>query len=393
MKNRDVLLTGATGIMGSWVMGEALARGYRPVVLMRDRDHKQARERIATVLDHVGRSDDVDNVRILLGNAGKTCFGLSDPVYSQLRRSVGMLIHCAACTSFSPDQDAQCWSTNVGGVRNVLDFVSHTDIALHHVSTAYLAGKRPGRVYETELSVGQEFSNTYEKSKCEAEMLIQNAFDTGIVKGSIFRPSIIVGSSKDGRILQFMNFYNLLRVIDLLMSRRQREHTILRMVGTPEGTKNLIPVDWAVGAMWHIIEREGASGEVYHLTNPNPMRHGEMQVWVNALLADNRVQMDLVDSLDGDATSLEALFEGRFANYRPYMHGEPVFDRTNTDRALDGAYPFPPVNETYFALLMAYARENGWRSIFERRTTRRTEAPVAMGQQDPSVFEAVHVLA
>ncbi len=367
MRNRNVLLTGATGIMGSWVLGEALARGFSPVVLLRDPDHARAAARIETVLEHLGRPDDMERIRIVLGDARHPHLGLAPREEAELRECIGAFVHCAACTSFNPSQDDEIWATNVDGVAHILEFIQGTSIPLYHVSTAYVAGKRVGVAHETELDEGQEFNNAYERSKFESEKMVRRAFKEGRATGCIFRPSIIMGSSTDGRILQFMNFYNVMRMIDLLSQRRTNQECLIRVEADIRGTKNLIPVDWAVQAMWHIIELEGPTGLAYHLTNSNPMTHYEMEMWSNVLLSEKSQRIELVSEIEGELTSLEGLIASSFSNYRPYMGLEPSFDRTNTDKALRGAHAFPDMNPEYFRRLMAYAQSEKWRSLFDKR--------------------------
>ena len=96
MNNRTVLLTGGTGIMGSWVLGETLARGYDAIVLMRDPDHKSAAERIKAVLHHVERPWDFPRVHIVLGDASEPNLGLSQRTADAIREHAAAVIHCAA---------------------------------------------------------------------------------------------------------------------------------------------------------------------------------------------------------------------------------------------------------------------------------------------------------
>ena len=44
-----------------------------------------------------------------------------------------------------------------------------------HVSTAYVGGRHAGRFGEPDLDLGQEFRNTYEHSKYEAEQLLRGS--------------------------------------------------------------------------------------------------------------------------------------------------------------------------------------------------------------------------
>lgn len=389
MTNRTVLLTGATGIMGSWVLGEALARGYEPIVLMRDPNHDHAMARLAIVLDHVGQIDQIDRVRVYLGDAREPMLGLGENEREEVLGALGGMIHCAACTSFEPERDDEIWQTNVHGVEHVLAFLEGAGVPLYHVSTAYVAGRRRGLSFEGQLDSGQEFNNTYERSKCYSEALVRSAFDSGRLMGSIFRPSIITGASRDGRILQFMNFYNVLRMMDLIQKRRTVGPERFRVQASLSGTKNIVPVDWTAKALWHIIEAEGPAGQVYHLTNPEPLRHDDLQVWCNGLLLESQKAFELVPAIEGEMTSLEALIERSFRNYRPYyLCDEPQFDRANTDRALDGSHPFPALTPGYFQILVDYARSARWKSLFEARNPRAMGVSPFTGMRAPEAAPA-----
>ena len=60
-----------------------------------------------------------------------------------------------------------------------------------HVSTAYVAGERRGRARERQGDIGQDFRNTYERTKLEAEQVVH---DSGL-PAAIVRPSVIVGDA------------------------------------------------------------------------------------------------------------------------------------------------------------------------------------------------------
>ncbi len=368
MNKGSVLITGATGIMGSWVVGEALTRGYQPVVLMRDSSEEHARERLSAVLGLVGHSARLSDIRILLGDTRHPQMGLDDSVVEELRQSLDSMIHCAACTSFSTSFDEELWQTNVGGVENVLNFLSGSGVSLYYVSTAYVAGKRRGKVLETDLNFGQEFNNTYERSKCHAEGMVREAVGHGRVRASIFRPGIIVGASSQGGISQFLNFYSFLRFVDMMGARSRNAFESIRMPADPVATKNLVPVDWTARALWQIIETDGPAGHTYHLTNPKPVTHQSLLEWANKHLSPAMTRIQAVDKLNGNATGIEEVCRAAFAHYFPYMHGEPQFDRTNTDRALAGHVPFPEVGPELYTKLLEFARANRWRGIFGCKT-------------------------
>lgn len=367
MQGRSLLLTGATGILGSWVLAEALDRGYEPIALMRDSDPAKAKERIATVLDLVERRHLLDRVRILRGDASQPHLGLDGATRSELRATLGAAIHCAACTSFSADDDDDVLSTNIGGVENMVALFSGTDVPFYHVSTAYVAGRREGLCREDELEHDAGFNNTYERSKNLSERIVRNAFEEGRVRGAIFRPAIIVGAAGDGRIAQFMNFYNFIQVLEFALMRRRRGPSNFLLNANPHCTKNLAAVDWTAQAMMRIVDTEGPNGHTYHLTNPNPPTHAFLVEWGNRILAEAGMKIEFADRGPAAGPSFKQAMRGNYEQFEAYLETEPVFDRTNTDRALGGALPFPHVDLPHLDNMIEYARSNRWRSIFGKR--------------------------
>lgn len=362
LRSRSVLITGATGILGSWVLNGALHRGYRPTVLLRDKTMEGAQKRLATVLHFLGRSHQADRINIVLGDTSLPNLGLDADTTSRLRETIEMMIHCAASISFHPKHDEDIQRTNVQGVAEVLKLVGGAGIHLYHVSTAFVAGKRRGLVLESESNVGQEFVNAYERSKCEAEGLVHAAINDGLVNAAIFRPAIIIGATKTGRISQFQNFYSFLQLLDGALEGRLSGQNRVRIPANGFGTKNLAPVDWTAEALWHIIDAEGPSGKTYHLTNPEPPTQGGILEWANRILEE--VSFEPCMSLGKDLTRAESLIRAALRNYSGYLHEEPVFDRTNTDRALGGKLPFPVFGPDFCGTLIEYARKHNWRGIY-----------------------------
>ena len=360
----EVLITGATGILGGWVLRDAREKGYRVSALMRDPGMPEARRRLQRVVKLVCGDTDLSGIRIVLGDVSEPRLGLSPEDFEALRQRTGLAIHCAASVSFEPRQEEMIRRTNIDGVRHMLDFVAGTDIPLYHVSTAYVSGSRSGICRETELDMNQTFNNAYEQSKFESEHLIREAFTSGAARGAIFRPSIIVGASCSGKIAQFLNFYGFLKVMDAARSGRLLKDGYFRVALHPGCTKNLVPVDWAAAALWRIIEHDGPCGKTYHLTHPEPVLQQSLLEWANTRLNGHEVQVKFVKEITQDHSTLERMAKVCLRHYEPYLTTEPYFDRTNTDRALNGSLPFPATDHAFFDMLYDYARENEWQSIF-----------------------------
>lgn len=85
------------------------------------------------------------------------------------------------------------------------------------VSTVGVGGRYYGALPEQWLNTPRNFHNTYEQSKAEAEIILKTEVDQGMPI-TVHRPSMIVGDSQTGRILNFQIFticLNLLRAVAL----------------------------------------------------------------------------------------------------------------------------------------------------------------------------------
>ncbi len=355
-----VLITGGTGILGSWLVAGAVRRGYRPVVLLRDATEAAAQQRLRAVLDVAGDSNMADQVEVVLGDVQRPRFGLSIRESEALRARLAGVVHSAASTSFSPRKDALLRATNVEAVRGLVEWLTGSGVPLYHVSTAYTAGASPGTVHESDLPHQVPVKNTYEATKREAEDLIQQSCAAGRLRASIFRPSIIVGARSDGRISQFLNFYTILRFVDLLARGAAPR---VRLQGNPGSTLNLVPVDWVAEAMWQIIEREGATGDTYHLTHPQPPTQAEVTVWAARRLKGH-AHFAFVPHLEGAIEPAELYANHVMQRYRNYLADEPHFDQRNTLRGLGGAMPLARLDNIYFDALLDYALSRDWHGAF-----------------------------
>jgi nucleoside-diphosphate-sugar epimerase len=176
-----VLLTGATGSFGRYLAWELLARGCEVVALARGRDEADARRRVLGAV----RPASAEGLLTICGDVTEPGLGLADRA---LIRTCELALHSAATTEFGLPLEAARRS-NLAGTLNVLAVLRSLARleAVGHVGTAFVAGRRTGRIYEDELHHTAGFVNTYERSKYEAEVMVRAS---GLPL-SVFRPSVI----------------------------------------------------------------------------------------------------------------------------------------------------------------------------------------------------------
>jgi nucleoside-diphosphate-sugar epimerase/predicted lipid carrier protein YhbT len=355
-----VFLTGGTGALGSWIARKLLEQGLTVRSLARGSAHRSSRQRMEESLLAAGVSGhDLSRLRVVEGNILHPRFGMSAVDWSE---RVGLVIHCAASTAFDESASEATRRTNVQGLLNVLAFARERQAPFVHVSTAYVAGKRTGRVHEHDLDEGQAFHNTYEQSKCCGEALVRQwAADTGLPT-IVLRPSIVLGDARHGRALRFNTVYDLMRTFDLLGAAMRDQ--ALRVVADERATKNIVPVDYFADLAWRII-RAGQTG-TYHIVHPRALPLGELRNIFAELFGCEQVVLVSREAFARQpATAAERACHRAASAYRPYMTAaEPLFDRSATDAVLaSGAMPPPSppkLNVAYFRRLLEYARSVNW---------------------------------
>ncbi|MBN2858242.1 MAG: SDR family oxidoreductase, partial [Candidatus Delongbacteria bacterium] len=111
---RKILLTGATGFLGSFILNGLLEKGYFPVILARPSKDQSAYERISTVLKWFGKNiQDHPELKIFEGSLEEEKFGLSDNEFIYMSENTDELIHCASDTDFAEKNREKIEKTNV----------------------------------------------------------------------------------------------------------------------------------------------------------------------------------------------------------------------------------------------------------------------------------------
>ncbi|MGW8257649.1 MAG: SDR family oxidoreductase, partial [Thermoguttaceae bacterium] len=161
------LLTGATGLLGSYLMLDNLRAGQRLAVLARPTRSQSARQRIEKIVARWEKElgEFLPRPVILEGDLSQNDLDLDSYSLQWISRNCRSVIHNAASLTFhSGNRESEPWLSNVGGTARMLELCRHTGIRqFYHVSTAYVCGLRNGAIFEDQLDLGQKFGNDYER--------------------------------------------------------------------------------------------------------------------------------------------------------------------------------------------------------------------------------------
>lgn len=350
-----ILLTGATGFLGMDTLARLLelgAEGERGdeqiVVLVRAHDDAGTQERLKAVLARL--YDEVPHgaqrVSAVRGDLLERGLGLSAADRARLVGSVDRIIHCAASISFElPLHEAR--DINVRGVGRVVELAREIAAAgtlrrFVHVSTAYVSGRHSGVFGEDDLHVGQEFRNTYERSKNDAEQLLRAAEDLPL---AIARPSIVVGHSVSGWTSAFNVLYWPMRAFErgLLREVPAREDSIV----------DFVPVDYVTDGVLALLDDEDACGTYNLVAGEQALSAVELVTLHAAVTGLEPVRF--VAPVEG-----AGIVPAGAETFVPYFDVPCRFDDERARGVLGRAGVERPEPREYLGRLIAYARATSW---------------------------------
>ncbi|HJV02403.1 MAG TPA: SDR family oxidoreductase [Burkholderiaceae bacterium] len=258
-------VTGATGFIGKRLVKKLLARKGSVVhILMRD----SSRDKLPALLEYWGTTK--TRVIPVYGDLRKPKLGVSKDEIKNLTKKIDHFYHLAAIYDMAADPEEEL-ATNIGGTRNAVEFANAIQAGtFHHVSSIAAAGMFEGIFREDMFDEAEGLDHPYFASKHESEKIVRQECKT---PWRVYRPGMVVGDSKTGEMDKIDGPYYFFKLIQRI---RQMLPPWMPTIGIEGGRINIVPVDYVVNAMDHISHLPKLDGRAFHLTDPDPMRVGEV---------------------------------------------------------------------------------------------------------------------
>ena len=355
---RHVLLTGATGFLGAFLLRELLDCTQADVwCLVRADDEERGRERIAETMKRYLVWDEALSPRIrpVIGDLAKPALGLSPEQWDRLAEQIDLIHHNGAWVSHVAPY-GRLRDANVLGTLEILRLACTTRIKpVHFVSTAGipLGYTDPAAAV---LDFDGEFPG-YVVGKWVAERLVQQAAERGLPT-RVYRPGRISGHSVTGACQSSDMVWNFVRAVALLGLAPE---TAVSGDCVPE--VSFSPVDYVAGAIVRMsLADKGKKADpeaVHFLVNQSrmpvhdligylslrfPLKVVPLQEWAGAVARGMEAH--------GSAMAAPRLL---LPFFRRFLAGEAspirVDDQTTVDELAGTGISCPPINHR---LLMTY---------------------------------------
>lgn len=356
---RAALVTGGAGFLGSWLLRALAQRNYRTVYVLARRDERSsAKARVFQVLrTHtsgalLGRVQ--QTVQVVEGDLCKPQLGLAKHVIHTLFNNPLDIFHTAALADLGAPL-ASLRPPNVTGTKHVLEFALSASragcaVRVHHVSTVVVAGTLEGWFKEEQLDCGQNFHNGYERTKLEAEQLVQVYREKG-VDVTVYRPGIITGDSRTGMTTNFKMFYQPLHFLAFGLFQE--------LPAIAECLHSLVPVNFVSEAICLLSEARQTPNRTWHLVNPHEVSVGR---FIGVASRTFRFRKPaLIPFRRFPKERLTPLQWRLIAPYIPYLNYRLRFDATQTLSVLKSlGFEWPAMDDALLMRLFRYCIRCGF---------------------------------
>ena len=199
----EILVTGATGFVGSHVVCELLNNGYTVRALHRSTSNHDQLDKNLTAAN-IDKSAMLNSGALTLIE-GDIC---NPEEIEDAAKGVAGIMHIAALFREAKHTDSRYYEVNVEGTKNVLLAAQKNNALMIHCSTVGVHSHIPNP--PAKESEAYRPADIYQRTKCEGEKLVLRWFkewlnkseqETEKVKGAIIRPAMIWGP-RDSRTLK-----------------------------------------------------------------------------------------------------------------------------------------------------------------------------------------------
>ncbi len=257
-------ITGGTGFIGRNFIDKLRSRDGDIYVLTR----AASMQRFEELRERMGEAG--DRLIAVEGDLTQPLLGVDEATRKKLQGKIRYFCHFAAIYDIAASAEAQT-ATNIEGTRNAIHLAEELHAgSFEHVSSIAAGGLYPGVFREDMFEEAENLSHPYFSTKHDSEGIVRNECK---VPWRVYRPAMVVGDSRTGEIDKIDGVYYFFKSL-------QKIRAVLPpwfpLIGIEGGKFNVVPVDYVVDAMDHILHKDDLEGRCFHLTDTEHYSMGSL---------------------------------------------------------------------------------------------------------------------
>ena len=371
-----IILTGATGVLGSHIMYEILELFIKKpnlnnklYIFARNNGKNSAENRINDLLSSYYTPKILQNIGLNELNKYIEIISFDIVVNEELfleKLKGAYLIHSAGYVNLSTDEELKekIFNENVQLTKTLFSVLHPHIKKFIYIGTAFSSGIRKGLI-DTDfhnLDFTPEHRNTYEYAKYHSENFIAKECKAIGLPFQILRPSVIggkmLGTENNFFIPKYMVFYLLAKFFHFTAKRKGKQENI-RFIVNNETSLNIIPVDYVAKVVVNTFEKDDV--EQLNIVNKksfNMLKGLELIMnevgYTNFTFIPNDLNFEYKNSVE------KMYYESIGKHLKPYF----ITDVNEYDTTLlNSILEIPKLDNEDFTNLIRYAISNNFQDI------------------------------
>lgn len=371
-----IILTGATGVLGSHIMYEILELFIKKpnlnnklYIFARNNGKNSAENRINDLLSSYYTPKILQNIGLNELNKYIEIISFDIVVNEELfleKIKGAYLIHSAGYVNLSTDEELKekIFDENVQLTKTLFSVLHPHIKKFIYIGTAFSSGIRKGLI-DTDfhnLDFTPEHRNTYEYAKYHSENFIARECKAIGLPFQILRPSVIggkmLGTENNFFIPKYMVFYLLAKFFHFTAKRKGKQENI-RFIVNNETSLNIIPVDYVAKVVVNTFEKDDV--EQLNIVNKksfNMLKGLELIMnevgYTNFTFIPNDLNFEYKNSVE------KMYYESIGKHLKPYF----ITDANEYDTTLlNSILEIPKLDDEDFTNLIRYAISNNFQDI------------------------------
>lgn len=267
-----IILTGATGVLGSQIMYEILELFIKDsidgklILISRSKGKKTALDRINELLSssytpQLLKDEGLEKLDRYIEIIDTDLDSVQENFSSKIDGAY--FIHSAGYVNLSTDEQhrEKIFEENTKITKVILDNFHHFIKKFIYIGTAFSSGERTGIVSNDFHNLGfvPKHRNAYENAKFHSENFVAQRCKALDLPFQILRPSVIcgkmMGSENRYFISKYMVFYLLAKFFYFAAQRKTKQENVRFIINKKTGL-NIIPVDYVAKVIVSVFRRD-----------------------------------------------------------------------------------------------------------------------------------------